>query len=95
MNLDALKQQIVEELNATTGETKEVHTLAADVVVDALLRCGYRIVPALIKLESTYITNFEQAVVRWCAKEIDTSDVNGPSVLESLTSEGWTIIPPQ
>ena len=96
MDIPTLKQQIIEELDATAGEHKEVHTLSTDVVIDALLRSGYRIVPALVKVESVAITNFEQTVVRWCAEgKIEESDVNGPSVIQSLTSEGWVIIPPQ
>jgi hypothetical protein len=96
MDIPTLKQQVVDELNVTAGESKEVHTLAADVVIDALLRSGYRIVPAIVKVESTAINNFESAVVRWCAEgKIEESDVNGPSVIQSLTSEGWIIIPPQ
>ena len=76
MNINLLKEQVVNEPNATAGESKEVHTLAADVVIDALLRSGYRIVPAIIKMESTYITNFESAVIRWCANDkIEEGDI--------------------
>ena len=119
MYIPSLKQQVVEELNATAGESKEVHTLAADVVIDALLRSGYRIIPALIKLEGAFVAQFEQTVARWCAEgnvtcsrrikvgerlvpcnnqlihRIEAQDVNGASILQSLISDGWTIIPPQ
>jgi hypothetical protein len=96
MDINALKEQVVQELNAAAGESKEVHTLAADVVIDALFRVGYRIVPAIVKMEITYIHNFESAVLRWCANDkIEEGDINGPSVIQSLTSDGWVIIPPQ
>jgi uncharacterized protein (DUF697 family) len=67
MNLEEVRRQVISELDATSGEQGQAHVLAADVVLTALQRLGYRIVPAMIRVEGSAITDFQRAIAQQCA----------------------------
>jgi hypothetical protein len=120
MDISNVRKQIIDELDATAGEQKEAHTLSTDVVLSALHRLGYRIVPSIIKVEGNHINDFNRVVARGCAQgditcsklhlssdgkrrpcgnhmiyQVEEQDISGASIVQSLTSEGWVIIPPR
>ena len=67
----------------------------SSLIVEAIESLGYQIVSKNMTLNSDHIVNFQETIARWLPDDkIEPNDVPGEQVLQSLSSDGWVIVPP-
>lgn len=94
----SIVQKLTEELNFNLNakNLKPVSLNAIYEILTVLDQLGYLVLPVVNIIDSLSVEQFNDTVIRWCSREgIESDEINGAQVIDSLRSSGWQIFPPR